>query len=63
MGLAVPAKHLDEALRLYPDVPGLGCPFNTGDFQLDPVQNGVYATPGTQNKRLAAVYGDAFTAA
>jgi hypothetical protein len=44
-------------------VPGLGCPFNTGDFQLDPVQNGVYATPGTQNKRLAAVYGDAFTAA
>ncbi|KAJ7876624.1 alpha/beta-hydrolase [Mycena leptocephala] len=63
IGLAVPAEHLDEALRLYPNVPGLGCPFNTGDFQLDPVQNGVYATPGTQNKRLAAVYGDAFTAA
>ncbi|KAJ6588951.1 Alpha/Beta hydrolase protein [Mycena capillaripes] len=63
MGLVVPPEYLDEALRLYPDVPALGCPFNTGDFQLDPVQNGVFATPGTQNKRVAAFLGDMFIAA
>ncbi|KAF7352048.1 Carboxylic ester hydrolase [Mycena venus] len=63
MGLLVPAEHISEALELYPDVPGLGCPFNTGDFQLDPVQNGIFATPGAQNKRVAAFVGDVLTAA
>ncbi|KAJ7687806.1 hypothetical protein B0H14DRAFT_3176515 [Mycena olivaceomarginata] len=32
----VPPDQMDPLLELYPDVPAAGCPFNTGDFQLDP---------------------------
>lgn len=54
----VPAQDVDNILELYPNVPALGCPFNTGDYQLDPFQNGGYFTPGQQNKRVAAISGD-----
>ncbi|KAJ7034579.1 alpha/beta-hydrolase [Mycena alexandri] len=59
----IPSQFIDTILDLYPDVPSLGCPFNTGDLQLDPVQNGAFATPGAQNKRVAAIIGDAGMAA
>ncbi|KAJ7512340.1 alpha/beta-hydrolase [Mycena galericulata] len=55
---SVPVQFRNAILELYPNVPALGCPFNTGDFQLDPVQNGAFATPGLQNKRVAAIIGD-----
>ncbi|KAJ7474483.1 alpha/beta-hydrolase [Mycena galericulata] len=61
--LDVPVDLRDPILQLYPDVPALGCPFNTGDFQLDPVQNGGFNTPGSQNKRVAAITGDVVMAA
>ncbi|KAJ7765364.1 Alpha/Beta hydrolase protein [Mycena metata] len=35
-----------------------GGPYHTGTFQLDPVQNGLFFTPGLQNKRVAAIVGD-----
>lgn len=54
----IPADSLDDLLELYPDVPSLGCPYDTGDFQLDPIQNGIFATPGSQNKRVSAITGD-----
>ncbi|KAJ7859812.1 Alpha/Beta hydrolase protein [Mycena olivaceomarginata] len=54
----IPADSLDDLLALYPDVPSLGCPYDTGDFQLDPIQNGIFATPGSQNKRISAITGD-----
>ncbi|KAJ7058020.1 alpha/beta-hydrolase [Mycena amicta] len=57
------AAQIDKLLELYPDVPALGCPYNTGDFQMDPVQNGIFSTPGTQNKRVAAIAGDVLMAA
>ncbi|KAJ7096129.1 Alpha/Beta hydrolase protein [Mycena epipterygia] len=60
---SVPAQFVDAILALYPDVPSLGCPFNTGDFPLDPVQNGAFSTPGLQNKRVAAIVGDVMMAA
>ncbi|KAJ7742138.1 alpha/beta-hydrolase [Mycena maculata] len=53
----------DTILDLYPNDPSLGCPFNTGDFQLDPVQNGFFSTPGLQNKRVSAITGDVIMAA
>lgn len=59
----IPSQSINNILDLYPDVPSLGCPFNTGDFQLDPVQNGAFSTPGAQNKRVAAIVGDASMAA
>ncbi|KAJ7670395.1 Alpha/Beta hydrolase protein [Mycena rosella] len=59
----VPPQFRDAILNLYPDVPSLGCPFSTGDFQLDPIQNGVFNTPGLQNKRVAAIVGDVSMAA
>ncbi|KAJ7048847.1 alpha/beta-hydrolase [Mycena amicta] len=52
--------QLDKLFELYPDIPALGSPFNTGDFQMDPVQNGIYLTPGTQNKRVSAMTGDIY---
>ncbi|KAJ7863725.1 Alpha/Beta hydrolase protein [Mycena olivaceomarginata] len=39
---SVPDQLIDPILEVYPDSPWLGCPFNTGDFQLDPVQNGAF---------------------
>lgn len=53
-----PDQYLDALASLYPNVPELGCPFHTGDYQLDPIQNGAYYTPGSQNKRVSAVVGD-----
>ncbi|KAJ7320777.1 alpha/beta-hydrolase [Mycena albidolilacea] len=51
---SVPAALIDPILELYPDVPSLGCPFNTGDFQLG---------PGLQRKRVSAILGDISMAA
>ncbi|KAK7038432.1 carboxylic ester hydrolase [Favolaschia claudopus] len=59
----VPADQMDTLLDFYPDILAEGCPFNTGDFRLDPVQNGVFEVPGTQDKRAAAVVGDVVMAA
>ncbi|KAJ6561170.1 alpha/beta-hydrolase [Mycena vulgaris] len=59
----VPPNSIDDILDLYPDDPDLGCPFNTGEFQLKLLQNGVVATPGAQNKRVASIIGDTFMAA
>jgi hypothetical protein len=55
---SIPAQFRDAAVALYPDVPALGCPFNTGDFQTF-----LGVTPGAQNKRLAAINGDVSMAA
>ncbi|KAJ7473145.1 Alpha/Beta hydrolase protein [Mycena galericulata] len=63
MSTIVPPDQINATLQQYPDVPAIGCPFNTGDFQLDPVQNGVYAPPGTQDKRTSAIVGDVVMAA
>ncbi|KAF7338819.1 Carboxylic ester hydrolase [Mycena sanguinolenta] len=60
---SVPAPFIDGVLELYPDVPSLGCPFNTGDFQLDPFQNGFFSAPGLQNKRVDSIIGDITMAA
>ncbi|KAF7323561.1 Carboxylic ester hydrolase [Mycena kentingensis (nom. inval.)] len=60
---SVPTGLRARILELYPDVPALGCPFNTGDSQLDPMPNGAFATPGRQNKRVAAIVGDVGMAA
>ncbi|KAJ7093473.1 alpha/beta-hydrolase [Mycena belliarum] len=60
---SVPPQLREAILKLYPDVPALGCPFNTGDFQPTGPQNGFIATPGLQNKRVAAITGDVFMAA
>jgi carboxylesterase type B len=54
----IPAQFRDAALALYPDVPSLGCPFNTGEFQ---TFAGV--APGLQNKRIFSIYGDVVMAA
>ncbi|KAE9395826.1 alpha/beta-hydrolase [Gymnopus androsaceus JB14] len=53
-----PVENRNAILELYPDVPEIGCPFNTGAFQLAPLQNGMFGTPGTQNKRVQAIVGD-----
>lgn len=53
-----PDQYLDGLAGLYPNVPELGCPFHTGDYQLPSIQNGQYYTPGSQNKRVSAVVGD-----
>ncbi|KAJ7056156.1 alpha/beta-hydrolase [Mycena amicta] len=53
----VPVQFRDQILELYPDVPSLGCPFNTGDFQSES------SPPGLQNKRVAAITGDVLMAA
>jgi hypothetical protein len=53
----VPTQFRDPLLALYPDVPALGCPFNTGDFQP------AGSPPGSQNKRVASVNGDISMAA
>ncbi|KAJ7150927.1 alpha/beta-hydrolase [Mycena crocata] len=50
----VPPQLRDTILELYPDVPALGCPFNTGDFQV---------SPGLQDKRVASIVGDVGMAA
>ncbi|KAJ7056155.1 alpha/beta-hydrolase [Mycena amicta] len=55
--VGVPVQLSDEILEFYPDVPSLGCPFNTGDFEPDT------APPGLQNKRVAAITGDFVMAA
>lgn len=55
---AAPASAATELLSLYPNNPALGCPFNTFEYDLDPFQNGGYFTPGSQNKRVAAITGD-----
>ncbi|KAF7338816.1 Carboxylic ester hydrolase [Mycena sanguinolenta] len=60
---SVPAPFIDGILELYPDVPSLGCPFNTGDFQLNPFQNGFFSAPGLQNKRVYSIIGDTSMAA
>ncbi|KAF7318380.1 hypothetical protein HMN09_00347100 [Mycena chlorophos] len=54
----IPAQLQDQVLKLYPDVPALGCPFNTGDFQ--PANTN---PAGLQNKRVAAITGDVDMAA
>lgn len=59
----VPPDQMNGILQKYPNVPSLGCPFDTGDFQLDPVQTGVFASLGTQNKRVSAIVGDVVMAA
>ncbi|KAJ7143605.1 Alpha/Beta hydrolase protein [Mycena crocata] len=62
----VPAENTDAILDLYFDVPTLGCPFDTGDFQPNPLQQGPFRAPGVpglQNKRVAAIVGDVFVAA
>ncbi|KAF7341340.1 Carboxylic ester hydrolase [Mycena venus] len=59
----VPPDQIPSVLQRYPEDPALGCPFNTGDFQLDPMQNGLFNTPGAQNKRVSAIVGDVFMAA
>ena len=56
--ITIPEANRDDMLELYPNVPALGCPFNTGDYQLDPFQNGGFLTPGKQNKRVDAITGD-----
>ncbi|KAF7350016.1 Carboxylic ester hydrolase [Mycena venus] len=53
----VPTQFRDPLLALYPDVPALGCPFNTGDFQP------AGSPPGSENKRVASVNGDIVMAA
>jgi triacylglycerol lipase len=58
ISFVVPPDQIDGLLTLYPNVPAAGCPYNTGNFQLDPVQNGMFAPPGTQDKRAAAILGD-----
>ena len=55
---SVPEANRDDMLELYPNVPALGAPFNTGDYQLYPIQNNVFLTPGLQNKRVDAITGD-----
>lgn len=55
---SVPERDRDAILELYPDIPAFGAPYNTGDYQLDPVQNGAYLTPGRQNKRVDSITGD-----
>ncbi|KAJ7626883.1 alpha/beta-hydrolase [Roridomyces roridus] len=55
--LNAPAAAQMPLLALYPDVPGLGCPFETGDLQP------AGSPPGTQNKRVAAANGDIVMAA
>ncbi|KAJ6565855.1 Alpha/Beta hydrolase protein [Mycena vulgaris] len=47
-----PAAQQDAVLALYPDFPALGCLIETGEFQLDPNQNGFPVPPRTQNKRI-----------
>ncbi|KAJ7114841.1 Alpha/Beta hydrolase protein [Mycena epipterygia] len=59
----VPPAQIPGVLQRYPEDPALGCPFNTGDFQLDPLQLGLFNTPGAQNKRVSAIVGDVFMAA
>ncbi|KAJ7834162.1 Alpha/Beta hydrolase protein [Mycena leptocephala] len=59
----IPPAQIPSVLELYPEDPALGCPFNTGDFQLDPLQLGIVNTPGAQNKRVSAIVGDVFMAA
>ncbi|KAJ7307781.1 alpha/beta-hydrolase [Mycena albidolilacea] len=59
----IPPNQIPAVLELYPEDPAFGCPFNTGEFQLDPVQNGLFNTPGAANKRVGAIVGDAFMAA
>ncbi|KAJ6612178.1 Alpha/Beta hydrolase protein [Mycena sp. CBHHK59/15] len=59
----VPPDQIPGVVHLYPEDPALGCPFNTGDFQLDPIQNGLFNTPGAQNKRVGSIVGDVFMAA
>ncbi|KAJ7032363.1 alpha/beta-hydrolase [Mycena alexandri] len=58
LNTSVPATAMDGLLALYPDIPSLGVPYHTGDFQLDPFQNGAFFTPGLQNKRVASIVGD-----
>ncbi|CAK5271875.1 unnamed protein product [Mycena citricolor] len=64
----VPSEHLDALLRLYPDVPALGCPFNTGDLQPSAAGavdffSSAEMPSGLQNKRVAAIVGDVMLAA
>ncbi|KAJ7610509.1 alpha/beta-hydrolase [Roridomyces roridus] len=50
--VSAPPELQMPLLDLYPDVPALGCPFETGDLQPEG------SPPGTQNKRVTAVNGD-----
>ena len=59
----VPEDQQDTILAVYPDVPALGCPFNTGDFQLGPVQGGFPTPPGRLDKQVYAIVGDVVQAA
>ncbi|KAF7302318.1 Ricin B-type lectin domain-containing protein [Mycena chlorophos] len=61
--LTTNTTQLDVLFELYPDDPALGSPWNTGEFQMPPWQNGIYVVPGKQNKRVAAMTGDIYMAA
>ncbi|KAJ7639985.1 alpha/beta-hydrolase [Mycena polygramma] len=56
----IPPAQIPGVLDRYSDDPAWGCPFNTGDFQLDPLQLGLFNTPGAANKRVGAIVGDVF---
>ncbi|KAJ6554847.1 Alpha/Beta hydrolase protein [Mycena capillaripes] len=56
----IPPDQIPGVLERYPEDPAWGCPFNTGEFQLDPLQNGLFNTPGAANKRVGAIVGDVF---
>ncbi|KAK9489388.1 alpha/beta-hydrolase [Lipomyces doorenjongii] len=48
----LPPATVEEFLKLYPDNPALGCPFNAGNIS--------FADQGLQYKRGAAIAGDVF---
>ncbi|KAJ6471583.1 alpha/beta-hydrolase [Mycena vitilis] len=56
----IPPAQIAGVLDRYSDDPAWGCPFNTGAFQLDPLQLGLFNTPGAANKRVGAIVGDVF---
>lgn len=52
----IPDSIANATLAAYPNDLKLGCPYNTGDYQLPPT----FGPPGTQDKRSQSIYGDIF---